>query len=216
MSAAICQLRKCLAPAALAWIALMSSAQAAPSVAAKRCSDAFRVFHRRSSSEAHEVFSRFSSIPPAWQQLVDRGLLDRYWQDPRVEEISLNLATAPDGREFMTIIDDFKVKMEVHRSQDQLVVLIPSIRVQGTELGGRAAGIDGGFIRLLSGVLRGVDIEMAQNPAIRSVRVEANKIVNQDLIRMLESLGFDRFEKSLLPDYKVELQLLPKNRASSE
>ncbi len=216
MSAVIRLLRKCLSPAALALIVLVSSTHAAPSAEAKRCSDAFRLFHRRSSSEAHEIFSRFSSVPAAWQQLVDRGLLDRYWQDSRVEEIALNLATAPDGREFMTVIDDFKVKMEVHRSHDQLVVLIPSIRVQGTELGGRAAGIDGGFIRLLSGVLRGFAIEMAQNPAIHSVRIEANKIVNQDLIRMLEGLGFERFEKSLLPDYKVELQLPPKRRVSSE
>lgn len=30
------------------------------------------------------------------------------------------------------------------------------------------------------------------------------------------NLGFEKFEKNLLPDYKVELQLPPKKRASSE
>ncbi|MEN9722844.1 MAG: hypothetical protein RJB38_830 [Pseudomonadota bacterium] len=83
--------------------------------------------------------------------------------------------------------------MEVHRLSDRLVILIPSIRAEGTALGGRTAGIDDGFIRLLA-----------------LVRVEANKILNADLIRILERLGFHPSDKNLLPEYQVELQLRSK------
>jgi len=136
-------------------------------------------------------------------------VLDRYWDDARVDEIAMQLATAPDARELMIVIDHFKIKFEVHRKGETLSILIPSIRVAGTELGGRVAGMDTGFVRLLAGVIKAVKIEIAESPKIKNITVEANKIVNADLIDMLQGLGFERFQKSQLVDLRIELQRKP-------
>lgn len=154
-------------------------------------------------------FLKLVSIPDSFRDPRKRLFFKRYWTNNEVIEQAVEMTTAPAGKEYLLhVSDQLRMKYTIIRTSDRLTISIPVVRVAGVELGGRTKGMNLDFAKFMTGVLRTVEQEKRLNPHLRHVRINADKIMNADLITLLEELGFSRVQRSTLVDLVLEFELI--------
>lgn len=189
-------------------LALVSISQTVAALPGK-CSEIFAPAHssllETAASGPEALLHSIDGVPAPWWVYTKKRIFQRFWNRPEVETLALEILTVPANQMTSVHFDErLKVKVMVQRSRSSLTISIPVVKTFGAELGGRTSGLDVGFTKFMTGMLRAIEQEKISRPSLKHVRIDAQKIMNADLIVLLKQMGFQSAPgQSTLTDLEI-------------
>ncbi len=145
-------------------------------------------------SSAEDLLNSIQDLPPYWNRPGTRKLFTRYWEVTEVLTFASEILKLPHEIECLELNEQSYVCFDatLFERTKKLSISIPVVAVgEDVNMGLRPKNLNMEFLKILTGLLRGVETLRSQGAAIETLEISGVATMNPSLAVLLVRMGLE-------------------------